>query len=186
MYKKFLFGLVAFSFLVFAGAGCDFSVGDTDFMEDDDFLSFDEETNSTEFTDEDLADLEAQIAEINSYTKVEIDAPVSVSKGDDLTFTVTITNSDSQAHSLRSIDVAYDFLDGIYITDVTPEPDLEYDVDAISQHIFEFNHEITAGTSVEVVFSATAVKTGDFGGDFDICIDGDASCIFDSIRTIVE
>ncbi len=186
MYKKLLFGFVAFSFLVFAGAGCDFSVGDTDFLEDDDFMSFNEQSDGTDFTDEDFAELEAQIAEINSYTDVEIDAPVSVSKGDDLTFTVTVTNSDSESHSLRSIDVAYDFLDGIYVTDVTPDPDLEYDVDAISQHIFEFNYAIPANSFVEVVFSASAVKTGDFGGDFDICIDGDASCIFDFIRTIVE
>jgi hypothetical protein len=183
MYKKFLFGLSALALLTFMGAGCDFSVGDTDF-EEDDFFSFSDE--ETELTDEELVELEAQIVEINSYTDVEIDVPVSVTKGDELTFTVTVTNSDSKAHSLRSIDVAYDFLDGIYVTGVSPEVDLEYDVDAISQHIFEFNHEIAANSTVDVVFSATAVKTGDFGGDFDICIDGDASCLFDSIRTIVE
>jgi len=182
MYKKILLGFFAFSLLVFTGAGCDFSFGDTEF-EEDDFFTFDDDT---EFSESDLAELEDQIAEINSYTDVEIDVPVSVTNGEEFTFTVTVTNSDSSAHSLRSIDVAYDFLDGVYVTDVTPEADLEYDVDAISQHIFEFNHEIAANSSVDVVFSATAVKTGDFGGDFDICIDGDASCLFNSIRTIVE
>ena len=85
-----------------------------------------------------------------------------------------------------SIDVAYDFLDGIYVTDVNPAAETEYDVDEINQHIFEFNYDIGAGASVDVTFTATAVKTGDFGGDFDICIDGDISCIFRSIRTIVE
>lgn len=117
---------------------------------------------------------------VNAY----VDTPAVVSKDSDFSFTVIVENTDSTSHQLRSIDIEESFLEGIYITSTEPRTAEEYD--AFGMHVFEFNKEIPANSELEIVFYSKAVKTGDYSGDLDTCIDGDASCHFGFIRMIVE
>jgi hypothetical protein len=116
--------------------------------------------------------------------KVYKDIPSEVTKGETFDFIITVNNEDSKTHELRSIDIDNDFLDGILIVSTTPNTVEEYD--AWAQHIFEFKKDIPESSSNDVVFHAKAIETGDYSGDLDICIDGDVSCLFNSIRILVN
>lgn len=115
---------------------------------------------------------------------VTLDSPETVGQGAAFDFTVTVRNGDSKPHELRSIDISQSFLDGVGITETSVPTTDEYH--AMGQRIFEFREMIPGNSDVEVVFSATALMAGDFSGDLDVCIDGDASCIFGSIGITVE
>ncbi|MDF1497515.1 MAG: hypothetical protein P1P90_05665 [Patescibacteria group bacterium] len=115
---------------------------------------------------------------------VQKNSPTEVISGETFTFSVDIKNADNKDHELRSIDIDKTFLDGIMIVSTTPVTSEEYEV--FGQHIFEFKSDIPANSTKEVIFNAKAIKSGDFSGDFDICIDGDASCLFNSIRILVN
>ncbi len=109
--------------------------------------------------------------------------PVEVVSGDMFNFTVFIDNQDSKAHELRSIDIGHNFLRGIMIIETYPATVEEYD--AFGEHIFEFRTDVQEESEKAVVFKAKALYPGDYSGNLDVCIDGDAKCIFNHIRIIV-
>ena len=104
--------------------------------------------------------------------------------GDEVEFTVKVINSGSGSHEIRSIDIDEEFLVGILISETVPKTVEEYNV--FGQHIFEFKTDVAGESSKDIVFKGKAVKQGDFSGDMDVCIDGDASCLFNSIRIFVS
>tara|TARA_Y100000310_G_C20698335_1_gene827320 strand:+ start:1934 stop:2080 length:147 start_codon:yes stop_codon:yes gene_type:complete len=46
--------------------------------------------------------------------------------------------------------------------------------------------EIPANSEIEVILRARAIETGDFSGDFDVCINTEMNCEFASVRTFVS
>jgi len=112
------------------------------------------------------------------------DVPIEINSGNTFSFTITVDNQDNQKHELRSIDIDNTFLKGIYIVSTTPDIKEEYNV--FGQQIHEFKKDIPESSKENVVFTAKAIKPGDFSGDLDVCIDGDASCLNNSIRIIVN
>jgi len=112
------------------------------------------------------------------------DVPVEVDSGEIFNFTVSVNNEDLEAHELRSIDIGHTFLEGILV--IKTEPGTKEEYDAGEWHIFEFKKNMPAESETQVVFTAKALKSGDFSGDLDVCVDGDASCLSNSIRIIVN
>lgn len=110
--------------------------------------------------------------------------PTEVTSGDTFEFTVSVNNTDTITHELRSIDISNTFLDGVLVTETNFPVKEEYNV--IEQQIYEFQKDIPATTVTDITFTAKALEPGDYSGDLDICIDGDASCLFNSIRIIVK
>lgn len=117
-------------------------------------------------------------------TVVTIDAPISVSKGTDFKINVIVENTDSKPHELRSIDIEEAFLKGVYIKDTTPKTTEDYT--AFGDHVYEFRKQIPANSELKVTLNVNAVKAGDFPGEFDICIDADATCLSKSTRVVIE
>ena len=112
------------------------------------------------------------------------EVPLEVNKGETFNFTISIHNEDSKEHELRSIDISNSFLQGIAILETSPIVKEEYDI--LGQHIFEFKKNLVKTSEAKIIFTAKAVKSGDFSGDLDVCIDGDTSCLYNSIRIIVN
>ena len=110
--------------------------------------------------------------------------PNEVIKWDIFDIVLTIENIDSKDHKLKLIDIDDDFLDGILISDVNIKILNEYSI--FWMHTYEFEKNITQKSNIEVILSAKAVKKWDFSGDLDFCIDSDTSCIFNSIRILVN
>ncbi|MFH1850102.1 MAG: hypothetical protein ABH879_08040 [archaeon] len=116
-----------------------------------------------------------------SFTK---DFPTDVAKGDIFTFIITVHNEDSKSHEVRSVDIEETVLEGVLITEVIPKVVEEYDV--FGERIFEIRSDVAANSDLDVIFTAKAIKNGDFSGDLDVCVDGDASCIFGHARIYIE
>lgn len=110
--------------------------------------------------------------------------PADVNVGETFNFTIVVRNDDVKQHELRSVDIGTGFLEGVAVLSVTPAVREEYDV--FGDHIFEFKSSLAGKAETNVVFTAKAVKSGDFSGDLDVCIDGDASCLSNSIRVIIN
>lgn len=127
-------------------------------------------------------------ADTPSDIAIEVDAPLEVEVGDLFGVTTTITNhSARRTHRLHSIDIATDYLDGAALIASSPTYTEAYDIPFMPQRSYEFGgHPIGPGETLEVRFDLKALKAGDFGGDYDICINKAASCLFQTIRTIVR
>lgn len=139
-------------------------------------------TTPTNDSEIDLSDYELDLSGIS----VEVRDPQTVKAGEAFTFGVRVQNTQNTERSLRSIDIDRTFLTGLEITDVNYKRSDEYYVESLDQDIFEFNTPIKANGSLEVTFSAVAKNAGEYGGDFDICIDNDINCVFESIDVIVQ
>jgi hypothetical protein len=116
----------------------------------------------------------------------EVNDPGVVQVGDTFTFGARIQNTQNKERILRSIDIERTFLAGFDITDINLERTDEYTVDSINEDIYEFNTAIKANGSLDVTFTATATKAGEYGGDLDICIDNDINCVFGSIDVVIQ
>lgn len=167
--KNNLFKLALFcGALILAGAGCFQPATDPsidDLFADEDFLS---------------------LFEVEGVETLIYGTDLPVVSGEIFIFGVEVSNTSNETKELRSVDISRDFLDGMTIIDIEPTTTQEYYLEGLDQDIHEFEYMIPAGESVDVLFTAIAGDSGTYGGDFDICIDGDASCIFESIAVTVE
>lgn len=109
--------------------------------------------------------------------------PSEVKVGETFKILVSIDNDEDYRRILTSIDIDKEFLKGIYITKASPKPRQEYY--AVGLHVFEYDKPIEAMQNQSIVLTAKALRVGDFSGDFDVCIDGDANCESGSIRVLV-
>lgn len=116
--------------------------------------------------------------------RVEKILPDAVATGDEFSFSVVVHNDDVREKELSTIDIEESFLEGILVSQTEPATTEEYYV--FGYKIFDFGIPIPANSSVEVVFNAKAVQSGDFAGGLDVCVDGDASCLYNSIRMVIE
>jgi hypothetical protein len=115
---------------------------------------------------------------------VEINTPIQVSKGEEFMIEVRVENTGNDPQELDSIDIDSSYLEGIYIS--STEPDYtDYSLyDLFESYYFERN--IPANSSLSVKFYVEAVKTGDFAGEIDVCINSPSNCTGFPTRTIVE
>ena len=117
--------------------------------------------------------------------EVSVAYPTYVTSGDTFDVQVTINNLANRTRVLHSIDVDDDFLAGVLIQRSTPP--WQY-----SSHLFddfvtyEFQLDIPPNTKTVVVFNVRALKPGDYMGNWDVCIDGPSSCVFEVLRTIIS
>lgn len=167
--KKAPFSFLWLSALLLMGAGCLFTSQKSD----------------SEIPAEEAAILAGYERDLDGIT-VEINSPETVTIDDTFTFGVDIHNTQDRSRSLRSIDIKRSFLEGLDITDINLERSYEYYVESIDEDIFEFNTPLEPNESLTIVFTATAKKTGNFSGDFDVCIDNDINCAFETISVVIQ
>ena len=115
---------------------------------------------------------------------VDINTPIQVSKGDELVIEVRVENTSNDPQELDSIDIDSSYLEGIYKS--STEPDYtDYSLyDTFESYYFE--RDIPANGSISVKFYGEAVKTGDFAGEIDVCVNSPSNCTGLPTRTIVE
>lgn len=117
---------------------------------------------------------------------LKVDAPLRVRQGEVFQILVTVTNSAPTAQTLHSLDIADAWVDGIAITSSEPPFSEASHVPIDNTWSYRYMREIPPGGSVQVALTASALKSGDWAGDIDACINSDVSFLSMPVRTYVE
>jgi hypothetical protein len=117
---------------------------------------------------------------------VDVNVPLLVSKGEPFAVVVTIENLIKESRLLDSIDIDDKYLEGIALTGAEPPFIESYPLSFLDQHSYTFEQEIPPTGILVVELNAIAVRTGDFSGQIDVCIDSASNCLPFAMRTVVE
>lgn len=124
----------------------------------------------------------------DGLAQISVDAPSSVSLGEDYVINVEIRNISGEEIILQSVDIQTEILAGFVIENVEPYymETYEFGFGGETYQTYAFQYPIAPGESLTVTFRGEAVAPGSFGGEIDICINSDFICKTDVIRTIVR
>jgi hypothetical protein len=117
---------------------------------------------------------------------ISVDSPIQVTKGESVIIKVQVENFAAESQILHSIDISNSYLDGIAIKNALPPFVESYPIPYIDMESYTFEQEISSRTTLVVQFFGVAVKTGDYSGEIDVCINTESVCTTFLIRTIVE
>ena len=121
---------------------------------------------------------------IESNISINKEYPNQVSMWDTFDIEFSINNISEIEHKLTTIDIDKDFLNGILILNSTPTFSNNYE--EFWMQIYEFRKSLPIKSDNKIIFSAKAIKKGDFSWDVDFCIDDDITCIYSWMRIIVD
>ena len=118
---------------------------------------------------------------------IRVNAPALVNKGDQVILFVEVENTGTEPQLLHSIDVSADYLSGIAIQRADPPFTESYKIPMGPEMLsYTFERPIAPGGISTVQFFGTAVRSGDFSGDIDVCVKSTVLCESFLTRTIVE
>ncbi len=120
--------------------------------------------------------------------EIEIFLEPVVEVGEDVAFSIKVTNISTESINLNSISIGADFVEGIQLGDSSPifEMRQHYDILEIPMEMFIFNELILVGESLTIEFNSQAKEVGDFLGQLFICLDDTTNCEQIPLRTVVE
>ena len=101
--------------------------------------------------------------------RISVDTPLQVTKDESVIIEVQVENTATESQLLDSIDITSEYLAGIAIVKAEP-PFIESFRLGGEWQSYTFRQEISPGTTLTVQFFGVAVKTGDFSGSIDVCI----------------
>ena len=118
--------------------------------------------------------------------EITLTAPTEVAKGENFIVEVEVANLADTPQELNSIDIDLGYLEGVKIDKTAPAYTHFSDVNFIDEyHSYYFEHPIPANDSLTIKFYMTALKTGDFSGVFNICINSVYLCTEQYNRIII-
>ena len=118
---------------------------------------------------------------------ISVSAPLNAGVGDAVTVEIVIKNPTDQIMDLDSVDINLEYLDGVDISESSPVYSDNYSLEPLfPQMSFTFHQPIPANGILRVRMFGTAVKSGDFSGTLDVCIDGGGNCTGTEVRTIIS
>jgi len=121
---------------------------------------------------------------------IMLDAPVSVSAGEDVQIQISVTNTSTDVLELSSIDLSLNYLGGFSITQVTPPYSDTNQYNTLSGdetfQTYYFHQPIEPGATLTIILAGTAVLPGDYSGNIDVCIDSDFNCLTNIPRTVIK
>lgn len=115
---------------------------------------------------------------------VSVDAPDSVTVGEEFELAVTVQNVHDTAAQLGSIDIYDSFLDGFDVVSVSPEPTEELGV--LDFRSFYFEEELGVNESTVVVYTLKAAQAGLWSGDVDCCTPSENFSTATAVVRVVE
>ena len=117
---------------------------------------------------------------------IGVDTPVQVTQDESVTIKVQVENTATEPQLLHSIDISSEYLAGIAVKEAEPPFVESFSIPLVDMQSYTFEQEISPGTTLVVQFFGVAVKTGDFSGNIDVCINSGAICTTFTARTVVE
>jgi hypothetical protein len=118
---------------------------------------------------------------------VEVSAPLQAARDDAVTIEVVIENPTTESQVLDSIDVDMSYLDGVHIESSNPAYRGVQSLEPLfEQQSYTYQSTIPPQGSLTVEFHARALKSGDFSGAVDVCINAGGNCERHFVRTVIE
>ena len=117
---------------------------------------------------------------------ISVDTPVQVTKDESVIIEVQMENTATESQLLHSIDISSEYLAGIAIKEANPPFVESFLIPLFDIQSYTFEQEISPGTTLVLQFFGVAVKTGDFSGSIDVCINSGGICTSFAARTVVE
>ncbi len=100
---------------------------------------------------------------------------------------VVIENPTTEPQVLDSIDIDLTYLDGFDVRSSTPSYRGMISLEPLfNQHSFSFGTTIPASGELVVQFHGIALRSGDYGGQLEVCVNTPGNCQGYSLRTVVE
>ena len=115
-----------------------------------------------------------------------VQAPTAVGVQQPFEFVVTVYNTASESQKLHSLDIDDAYMKGVAIAAMDPPFRHTFHVPIDNTQSFELMTDIPPNGSVEVRVQATAVVAGDYAGEIDVCVGGDARFRSYPIRTVAQ
>ena len=116
----------------------------------------------------------------------DIDCPLHVTKGEEFTFEIRITNTSSDTQLLYNIDIWDEYMESISIIETEPAFIDTYHIPIDNTQSFEFQKEIPPHGTLTLNFYAVGHQTGEYSSYLDICINSASSFVSYPIITIVD
>ncbi len=124
--------------------------------------------------------------EMPSDVELFVEAPAMVQEGQEFTIVVRIKNTASETQTFVDLDIADAYLEGIVIKSTQPAFSDAMHVPIDNTVSYSLGLPVAAGKEVKVTLRAAAVRSGDFSGDFDFCINSEITCLPYPVRTVVR
>lgn len=118
--------------------------------------------------------------------EVAIDSPTTIKQGERFDIRVRIRNTGASVQTLVDLDIADEFLKGVVIEDSDPPFSQSEHIPVDNTISYSYDLAVPPGNEISITLSAYAAYQGDYSGDFDFCINSMVSCLFYTVRTIVE
>ncbi len=117
---------------------------------------------------------------------VVVDAPLRVHNGQEFEIRVTVTNGGSATQTIRSVEITDTYGDGIAITSSDPMWDTSEHDGLNHLQWYDYTIDVEGGGSEVLVFHASPLYDGDWGGDVRVCVNTKWNYTSHPIRTLVE
>jgi hypothetical protein len=122
--------------------------------------------------------------------ELQLQHPILVAEGDDVTLEFEIRNLADVPQTLNSIDFNMNYLAGLVIAETEPASVGTSTYDSLDGTetftSYYFDQTIPPGESLVVTFIATAATEGDYAGQISVCVNSGMECLYKSARTVVE
>jgi hypothetical protein len=121
---------------------------------------------------------------------IKVDVPINSNVDDNVEINIAITNTSAESIKLVSVDISQNYLDGFTIVQSDPPFIEAYQFDNPLTHetfqTYNFDQMIEPDNTLVIVMEGSAILTGDFSGNIDVCIDSTFNCSSNIIRTVIE
>lgn len=124
--------------------------------------------------------------EMPTNVQLFVDAPATVPEGQEFTIVVRVKNTAPETQTFVDLDIADAYLEGIVIKSTQPAFSDAMHVPIDNTVSYSLGLPVAAGKEVKVTLHAAAVRSGDFSGDFDFCINSEFTCLPYPVRTVVR
>lgn len=118
--------------------------------------------------------------------EVAVDSPTSIKQGERFAISVSVRNTGRSEQTLVDLDIADEFLKGVVIEGSDPPFSESEHIPLDNTISYSYDLAIPPGREISITLSAYAAYQGDYSGEFDFCINSMVSCVFYTVRTIVE
>ena len=117
------------------------------------------------------------------FIRVRVNTPEQIAVNEPFTIQIVIQNVAPEEILLHSIDISNPYLEAITLTNISLEPTQERNIPIVNFTSYQFEQTIPAGGTEIVTLDFVGNKSGNFSGEFDICVEASVLCKLMPIET---